>query len=78
MKNAVVMAPALLLLWGAGAIAQDSLTVNQPVERETAPGTAHSYTIHLNAGEYVAGWVDQRGITTLAVVAEGLGARRKW
>jgi enterochelin esterase family protein len=75
MTKAAVIAPVVLLFWGAIATAQDSLTVNQPIEREIAPGTAHSYTIYLNAGEYVAGWVDQRGIVTLAVAFLPDGSR---
>ncbi len=54
---------AVVLLWVAAACAQDALTVNRPVESdELAPGGfTFPYTIHLNAGDYVAGSVDQRG-----------------
>jgi uncharacterized protein DUF3327 len=44
------------------------LVLNQPVEREIALGATNSYTIQLNTADYVAGWVDQRGIAALVNV----------
>src|SRR5438094_9644079 len=73
MKRAAVI--ALGLFCGGIAIAQDSLTINQSIEREIEPGTAHSYTIQLNSGDYVAGWIDQQGITVLAVAFLPDGSR---
>ena len=56
-----------LLLFTAGhALAQDTLKVGQPVERAIAAGASHDYTIALDAGDYVSGGVDQRGIVVLA------------
>jgi len=57
------------------ALAQDALTVGQPVEAAIAAGAAHEYTIALDAGDYVAGAVDQRGITVLAAVFTPDGPR---
>jgi len=51
------------------------LSINQPIEREIVAGTAHAYTILLNAGDYVAGSVDQRGIAVLAVAVLPDGSR---
>jgi hypothetical protein len=64
------MAAALtVLLFSAGhASAQDALTVGQPLTRAIVAGAAHEYTIALEAGDYVAGAVDQRGIMVLAAV----------
>ena len=71
------MAAALtVLLFSAGhASAQDTLTVGQPVNRAIAAGAAHEYTIALEAGDYVAGAVDQRGIMVLAAVFAPDGSR---
>jgi len=71
------MAAALTaLLFSAGlATAQDILTVGQPVGRAIAAGAAHEYTIALEAGDYVAGAVDQRGIMVLAAVFAPDGSR---
>ena len=57
------------------ALAQDALTVGQPVEAAIAAGAAHEYTIALDAGDYVAGALDQRGITVLAAVFTPDGPR---
>jgi hypothetical protein len=57
------------------ALAQDALIVGQPVEAAIAAGAAHEYTIALDAGDYVAGAVDQRGITVLAAVFTADGPR---
>jgi enterochelin esterase-like enzyme len=57
------------------ALAQDVLTVGQPVEAAITAGAAHEYTIALDAGDYVAGAVDQRGITVLAAVFTPDGPR---
>jgi len=71
------MAAALaVLFFSAGqASAQDTLTVGQPVTRAIAAGAAHDYTIALEAGDYVAGAVDQRGIVVLAAVFAPDGSR---
>jgi hypothetical protein len=51
------------------------LSLNQSVEREIALGATNSFTIQLNAADYVAGWVEQRGIAVLADVFSPDGAR---
>ena len=57
------------LFFSAGyAQAQDLLTVGQSVEAAITAGSAREYTIALDAGDYVTGAVDQRGITILAAV----------
>ena len=64
------------VLFSAGyAQAQDILTVGQPVQAAITAGAAHDYTIALDAGDYVAGAVDQRGITVLAAVFTPDGLR---
>jgi hypothetical protein len=74
MTRAVAVALAILLQVGS-AHAQDVLTVNEAVEREIMPGTAHSYTINLNVGDHVAGSVDQRGLAVLAAAYLPDGSR---
>src|SRR6266545_4050989 len=39
-----------------------TLEVGKPVEREIKGGEVHLYQIHLGAGEFVRGTVDQRGV----------------
>ena len=51
-----------VLLFSAGqASAQDTLTVGQPIDRAITAGATHEYRIAVDAGDYVAGAVDQRG-----------------
>jgi len=50
------------------------LALNQPIERELALEATNSYAIQLNADDYVAGWVEQRGITVVANVFSPDGA----
>src|SRR5882672_12829889 len=65
-----------VLLFSAGeASAQDTLTVGQPVGRAITAGATHEFTIALDAGDYVAGAVDQRGILVLAAVFAPDGSR---
>ena len=64
------------ILFSAGyAQAQDVLTVGQSVQAAITAGAARDYTIALDAGDYVAGAVDQRGITVLAAVFTPDGLR---
>jgi enterochelin esterase family protein len=57
------------------ALAQDILTVGRSVQVAMTAGSAHEYAIALDAGDYVAGAVDQRGITVLAAVFTPDGLR---
>jgi enterochelin esterase-like enzyme len=75
MDKSAVIALIVLFLGGGMATAQDALLVGQPMEREIAAGVSHSYLIQLNAGDYVAGSLDQRGITVLAVAFLPDGSR---
>jgi enterochelin esterase-like enzyme len=72
----VATAACMALLFSASyALAQDLLTVGQSVEVAITAGSAREYTIALDAGDYVAGAVDQRGITVLAAVFTPDGSR---
>jgi enterochelin esterase-like enzyme len=60
----------VLVLFGiTTALAQETLKINEPVERKLASGFAQSYAIGLKAGDYVAGLIDQHGRTDLTIVA---------
>jgi enterochelin esterase family protein len=65
----------VFLFGGALASAQDTLIVGRPVDRAIMPGAFHAYTITLNAGDYVSGTLDQRGIIVLAAVFAPDGSR---
>lgn len=75
MSRAATLALTALLFSAGHASAQDTLTVGQPVEVAITAGAAHEYTIALDAGDYVAGAVDQRGIMVLAAVFTPDGLR---
>ncbi len=64
-----------VLLSADYALAQQSLTVGQSIEVAIAAGATHEYTVALDAGDYVAGAVDQRAITVLAAVLAPDGSR---
>jgi hypothetical protein len=58
----------LLVLFGVTtALAQESLKINEPVERKLASGSVHSYSIELKAGDYIASVLDQHGRTDLTM-----------
>jgi enterochelin esterase family protein len=60
----------LLVLFGVTtALTQESLKINQPVERQLASSSVQSYSIELKAGDYVASLLDQHGRTDLTIVA---------
>src|SRR6202034_3307633 len=59
----------LILFVATAALAQQSLKINEPVERQLASGSVQSYAIALKAGDYVAGLLDQHGRTDLTIVA---------
>jgi hypothetical protein len=68
---------AVALFGVTTALAQESLRVNQPVERQLSPGSVQSYTIDLKAGDYAAGLLDQHGETDLTILApDGSPVRR--
>ncbi len=75
MARAAAAALTVLLFSAAHASAQATLPIGQPVERAIAAGDAHDYTIALDAGDYVAGAVDQRGIVVLAAIFSPDGSR---
>jgi enterochelin esterase-like enzyme len=60
---------AVVLFLATTAPAQESLKINEPVERQLAPSTVQSYAIELKAGDYVAGLLDQQGRTDLTILA---------
>ena len=60
----------VLVLFGVTtALGQESLQINEPVERQLASGSVQSYLIELKAGDYVASLLDQHGKTDLTIVA---------
>jgi hypothetical protein len=77
MRTAPAITMALLLSCTAVAAAQDALEINQAIEREILPGAAHSYTIDLRAGDYVAGSIEQKGLAVLAAVFLPDGSRMR-
>src|SRR5688572_26382433 len=77
MARAATATLAALLFSASHTVAQNVLKVGQPVQVAITAGSAHEYTIALDAGDYVAGTVDQRGITVLAAVFTPDGLRLK-
>ena len=75
MARAAAAALAVLVFCADRASAQDTLKVGQGVAREIAAGATHAYTIALDAGDYVTGTIDQRGILVLAAVFAPDGSR---
>src|SRR5580658_2321161 len=59
--------PALILLFALALYAQDTLTPNQAVVREIAPGTTQAYSIRLDAGDYVSGSIMRHGATNIVI-----------
>jgi len=65
----VALALVLFTFTSGLAAGQDTtLALTQPVEREVAVGTSHSYAIVLEAGDYVAGSIEQQGMPVFASV----------
>jgi enterochelin esterase-like enzyme len=75
MARAAAAALAVLLFCADHASAQDTVKVGQPVARAIAAGATHAYTIALDAGDYAAGAIDQRGILVLAAIFTPDGSR---
>ena len=75
MVRAATLAVAVVFFSAGDAPAQDLLTIGQTVEKAITAGSAHDYTIALDAGDYVAGAVEQRGITVLAAAFTPDGSR---
>jgi enterochelin esterase-like enzyme len=77
-----VKIPALILLFAPASfapvlLAQATLTLNQTVAREIAPGTTHSYSIRLDAGDYVSGSITRHGAANIVIfLPEGALLRR--
>jgi len=75
MKQAATFAILLVLSSIRPAVGQGVIPEHGSVEHEITAGTSHAYTIQLNEGDYVAGAVEQRGITVVATVYEPDGGR---
>jgi enterochelin esterase family protein len=60
---------ALVLFGATASLAQESLKIKEPVERQLASSTAQSFVIGLKAGDYVASLLDQHGRIDLTIVA---------
>jgi enterochelin esterase-like enzyme len=72
----VALVPALVLLTcGLAAGQGTTLALNQPVEREISVGASHAYAIALAAGDYVAGSIEQQGMSVFAAVFLPDGSR---
>ena len=54
------------LVSASAVLAQEPLPLTEGVVRDVKAGATHSFTMQLNAGDYVAGFVDQRGIVVVA------------
>jgi enterochelin esterase-like enzyme len=63
------MASGLVFFLVTTALAQEPLKIGTPVVRQLASGSVQSYAISLNAGDYVAGLLEQHGRTELTVLA---------
>jgi enterochelin esterase family protein len=63
-----VVAAAIALLTSTLAAAQGPLSINEPIERWVVPGTSHAYSIPLDAGDYVAGSIEQQGLPVFGTV----------
>jgi enterochelin esterase-like enzyme len=63
-----LLALPIALLLSAATAAQGPLAINQPIERWIVLGTSHSYSIALDAGDYVAGSIEQQGMGVFAAV----------
>ena len=75
MARAAAAALAVLLFCADHVSAQDSLKVGQPAAGAIAAGASHEYTIALDAGDYLAGTIDPRGILLVAAVFTPDGSR---
>jgi enterochelin esterase-like enzyme len=75
MARAATVALTVFLFSAGHASAQTTLNVGQSIDVAIVAGVAHDYTIALDAGDYVAGAVDQRGIVVLAAVFTPDGLR---
>ena len=76
LKTFTTIAMGLLLI-GAVANAQEHGPINGPVEREITGGGSHSYTLVLEAGDYLAGSIDQQGVAVYAAVFLPAGTRMR-
>ena len=56
-KPSVVLL-SVVLAAATTAVAQQPLSVDESVVRDVAAGTTHAYTIQLNTGDFIAGYVE--------------------
>ena len=59
-------------------LAQQSLKINNTVERQLTSGSVQSYALNLKAGDYVASTLDQHGRADLTIVAPDDSALRHY
>jgi enterochelin esterase-like enzyme len=62
------MAWILLFFYVTTVLAQESLKINKPIERQLTSGSVQSYPIDLKAGDYVATLLDQHGKADLTII----------
>jgi enterochelin esterase-like enzyme len=60
---------AIVFVGATTALAQQSLKINEPMERQLSSGSVQSYALKLKAKDYVAGVLDQRGRTDMTILA---------
>src|SRR6185503_13136291 len=78
LKGRTAIATTLgVLLSCVVAAGQETLVVDRPIEQEILPGASHSYLVRLNAGDYVAGSLEQRVIAVFAAVFLPDGSRMR-
>ena len=68
-----IAAMLVAMLFGRAMTAQDernirALEPGKPIEREIAAGDAHSYSLRLEAGEFIHVFVYQRGVNVAATL----------
>ena len=66
MAKVSMMFLSAALVSTSAALAQEALPVAGSIVRDITAGATQAYTIQLNTGDYIAGYVDQRGIVVVA------------
>lgn len=69
---------SVALLLAGHVMAQDAITLNQPVSRELAAGTTESYSIRLSAGDFVSGSISQQGRAQINLYLPGGSLLRRF
>ena len=59
-------------------LAQQSIKIDETVQRQLSSGTEQSYAIELNAGDYVSGLLNQHGKTDLTILEPDGSAMRHY